>query len=780
MSSIYVTVLCDANDELSLHAEWPKSDHPNAEARARLPESDFFTDLLEQGRSSGGHVHRLLGQNLGSILFSGDVGTLLREGLASGELSCIFLQTDAQRAEWPWELALDPETGARPAIDAGLVRLHGAQAGGDPVPGKGVLIVPRTGGKAKLKALQAATRTMARRHEIDVYPADPATGPGIRRSLEGGALIVHLDTHDGERALLDDGAVPFERLGLGGDTWLTILGGRPSEAAVGASLRGCGSPLVVTHQFSVAPHQSSAGHRALYKALGSGDSVSSALGRARFALEQLCDGDDFAWASPVLWAAPGGSQEEPALMAFPPPHRVATQMNSPEVFDAAAATYLNVDKTAVAGVPMSAPVFVHETLRVLTQGAGTQDERGRRAAALRELGGSATVDVSPDPSLSPAERIRDLTDRFVGALGRDDEALGRPSGFESDVSKLADRLAISPASVETAAMAVRAARAVFLRSNSLPEAIGLAQGVASELYGYVGNILPLNEMETLLEGPSVSSAGDTRPGGWLFRSIAANWRRDEVDPFQPEQIDPATRMPLVARRGDGWQIFNGAWLIVPDADRLPASQLRALQQALSTRVLAGIGPDGRTYRLLMPQDFRVLLIGAWMPGELDESIPVVEVDSRASVDSRVERWMGVAAERVGLPTDQAAATARRRAAETIARYADWLNTVVPKSNHLYETALCFAVIRGGYPEEAAREGLETALNGRLETMPPSTIAVVRAALGGSPAALKSALVNESMESSELVSRLEGVLGQAFDGPDPAAWIESFPESAFGV
>ena len=242
-------------------------------------------------------------------------------------------------------------------------------------------------------------------------------------------------------------------------------------------------------------------------------------------------------------------------------------------------------------------------------------------------------------------------------------------------------------------------RAGGICSDSQPEAARLARGIANEIYGFLGNILPINETHTLLEGPSVTSDGLARPGGWLFRTIASNWRRDELDPFQPEQTDPSIRMPLVARRGAGWQVFDGAWLIIPDADRLATSELRSLQQALSSRILTGIGPDGRTYRLVMPSDFRVLLLGEWVPGDLDDGIPVIEMSTLASDEARIERWMGSTATRIGGPEDQSSATARRRAAQTIARRAAWIELVMPNSNDLYETALCYAVIRGGYPEE---------------------------------------------------------------------------------
>ena len=54
----------------------------------------------------------------------------------------------------------------------------GPKTTGEPFKGggHGLIVVPKTHGKAKANALQAAMQTLARRHQLDVFPADPVTG----------------------------------------------------------------------------------------------------------------------------------------------------------------------------------------------------------------------------------------------------------------------------------------------------------------------------------------------------------------------------------------------------------------------------------------------------------------------------------------------------------------------------------------------------------------------------------------------------------------------------
>ena len=110
----------------------------------------------------------------------------------------------------------------------------------------------------------------------------------------------------------------------------------------------------------------------------------------------------------------------------------------------------------------------------------------------------------------------------------------------------------------------------------------------------------------------------------------------------------------------------------------------------------------------MPSDFQVLLLGEWVPRDLDDGIPVIEMSTLASDEARIEDgWAALRLESAGLVVKRNSTPpsgADHRSACTC-----MIELVMPNSNDLYETALCYAVIRGGYPEEAAIEASDLRL-----------------------------------------------------------------------
>ena len=132
--------------------------------------------------------------------------------------------------------------------------------------------------------------------------------------------MVHLEADADGRAQLDDGPVPLSRLGINESTWLALLAGSQTNSLGARSLRENGAALVVGQQLSLPPRFASAAYRAVYQALGAGQSVHTAVNRARHALLQIGGKGDASWAAPVLWAAPGKIQANQPLNISRPRH----------------------------------------------------------------------------------------------------------------------------------------------------------------------------------------------------------------------------------------------------------------------------------------------------------------------------------------------------------------------------------------------------------------------------------------------------------------------------
>ena len=354
------------------------------------------------------------------------------------------------------------------------------------------------------------------------------------------------------------------------------------------------------------------------------------------------------------------------------------------------------------GSPISAAVFVNDTLRALLQGLGTEGERIARANTLQSLGAQRLEGELTTLGGTPDGRIRALTDTLVSGLAYPDGPVGRPEDFDSRISQVAEQLAACPSSVKAAALAVRSSPMTCLISTDLAEGRRFAESICTQIYERYPRQIPWHDERQFFSLPIPGNDGQlTSPGGWVYRTVASNWRRDEIDPFQPEQSTPVSRMPVVAPRGDDWQVFQGTWLVLNGAERLQESTIYALHHALSAGIFQGITPDGRLCRIPIPKDFRVILVAQWEPAFLSLGTPQVKVAANPDSDVAIER-LAVAAERIGSPTDSAGAGGRRQAAEAILETARWLRLATPCSQSMCETALCYAAVTGGQPLSAAQ------------------------------------------------------------------------------
>ncbi len=723
MSELHVTLTRTDDGGLKVHAE---HDGRRAESVSPLPPADRFGDLLAQLRT--GHppaaAARALGETLGGMLFGGEGGGLVREVLRDFPDSVVFLSADSEVGSWPWELAFDADLGRAPVLDgAAFVRLAGAPASAPTPVAHGVLVVPESRGQAVVSALEAATRHLARKAGLDVFAADPATGPNLRRTLARGATLVHVDARirDG-RVWLDDALAAPDHLGFGSDTWLVVLGGGHAAPEQGDRLRRAGVPLVLTRQLALRPNESAAIDRELYRALAGGTSLLEAVQRVRRAVSR--GGGSHAWAAVALWSAPGEPGASPAQQPFPP----ATVALEPEFTMPPGSVEIQPtdhapypDLLGPPGAAIQAPAFIHDTVRLL-QASKPEDVGDRelqaRTRAMRDLGGGLSAEV--DGALSPDERIQRLEDRLVAAIGRPDLPLQAPLDLTLAIDGCARRTATGRAGVRQALRAALSGRVVWVDG---PPGVGkgrLARSLVEDVFGYHPRIV------------HGETGGVIGREGWLFRVAASNWSSAEVG-----QGTPTTRMPLVSRLpGAGYVVRTGAWLVVLGAHRLPPGELHGMLASVGAGLVEG-REGGKDHRLPLPADFRVILCGH-APSGLPGWVPVVHLDYADEAETERDRWLAAAELRLGPAEDPAATLERRRLADAVAAVVRFARVIAPVSSDVGQAALAYAIEAGG--AGGLDEALCLYLAPRLGRLPERRVAMLLCWLQGDAGGVFDALL----------------------------------------
>ncbi|MEE2789737.1 MAG: hypothetical protein VX589_20520 [Myxococcota bacterium] len=726
---------------------------------------DLIGDLIAQLTETElvEHPARILRDRLGRLLFTGEVGSVLREALRRGELSCVFLELDGACRDWPWELAADPETGLQPALTTGFVRRHGRLAESLKLRPQGLLVLPKNIGSARRKAVLAASRQLGRVHGLDIYAVDPSTGPGVRQSSEAGAALVHVESTQGGTAVLDDGPVPLHRLGLGEHIWLaTLSGGCPAPQTLYA-LRESGTCLLISFRFSVPAHHNSAFFRALWKALADGDSVASATLQARFALAQLEGTSGISWASPMVISA-GERQGEPALDSFPPSDCIQSKLTSPSFEDAAPSPVWGARRTIDWGRPMPAPVFVQNTLRRMMTGLAGDAERAGRAVAMRTLGGRALDEHTTRglAGLSPAERIRMLSDKLVDAVGRADEPLRPRALLEKVDNQLSEACLLTPRCVANVVGLIQSHRMVYLCDHTGRDGVDVARRLAAQAFNYFPILHFADEHADPFAAPDFSGRDGILKAGTLYRAVAANWRRDEIDPYQPEQPGPVTRMPTVARNELGWQVYDGSWLVIDGAHRLAPAALNRLLAQLDVGQISGLGHRG-PYAVPIPSDFRVILVGQWSTPVTSSGIPVIPLEPLIDCDPIAEVWLEEVNNLLGEPLDAREAKKRRTLADLLYEKLCRIMIVHQVSIRTGASILAHATLRREEANTAVVESIRTALSGEFDGLVNTDRAVVDSVLRGDDEAFWQRLGQSIELGGERVAR--GVAQYLGRGPN---------------
>ncbi|MCB9522286.1 MAG: hypothetical protein H6702_02770 [Myxococcales bacterium] len=743
MNPLSVTLLARAAGQLEIRLE---DGGPPMVCQTPEPDLELLEDLHGQVASGQAPPAAVgaMADLLGRLLFAGEAGEALREALDQDPERLILLATDDQHARWPWELARDPITGHQPVLDgAGLVRVGGAPVTERTYGPRAVLVVPGQRGQARLDALESATRHVARKNGIEVFPADPPTGPGVRRQLALGATVVHLDADSrGGTVDLDDGAVPVERLGLDEGTWLVVLGGAETTKDAAMALREAGVPLVLGRQMELKPHETGAIDRELYRALATGASAVDATRRVRRALARLAGRSDGRWAGLTLWAAPPIPGEAcEATRAFPPPQHTAGAVDLGTTGRSAEAPAPVPVRPG--GVPMPAAAFVRQTIRQLRDAPPDQvdSELAGRAAALRLLG-SQLAETTEADGLAADQRVAHLADRFVAGLGRADLPLQAPADLSDRLEAACGQACLSATDLSRAAHGVLAGAAVQLVGADGADPLEAAQALCEGGFGYWLQWAEPDAGTPLVGGP----AGP----GWLVALARMAWRRDELDVEHPEQPPARTRMPLVVRRRAGWAHFPGGWLVV-DTRRWPLAEIERALRAVEAGAVSTLGEDGRPWRLPLPADLRLLLVGdrsAW-PG-----VPRFRVRP-GTLPSEVARALRVAEGRLGPAEDPGMTTARHTVAEQVVATLRLLRVWLPVPAATVDGAVAYAIQRGPAAEGTLDDTLRAWLGEHLRSLPGDHRAALAEWFLGQPGRMLALMAQGDEEAldRELLCRL---------------------------
>lgn len=747
MAEVSVTILSAAEDRFSVRFE---ADGGPATVEVPAPAAELIGDLVAQLRSPrmAGAAARHLSDTLGRVLFAGEVGEALRTLLRDDPEPMIFLATDARLAEWPWELARDPESGASPAMEASaFVRESGGPVAHATTARRAVLVVPGEHAAARVATLQAATRPLGRKLGVDVFALEPVTGPSLRRTLGRGALFVHIETRLlGEALALDDGHVPVDRLGLDGDTWLVVLGGPEPTPALHTRLRGQGIPLVVGQSTPLEPAAAAALDRELYRALAAGESLAAAVRRARRALVRFGGAEGHAWAAPVLWSAPAVRGDiSPAITPFPPPRAVAAprdpgatlldfqtlRMAGPTAPPPGPHPGSVVPREAVVGaggrlgtMPMASPAFVHETIRALREGR-SGPELTARVEAMRALGG-ATALAAEDAELAeldPADRTRRLTDRLVAAVSRPDAELSSPPDLGARLATVSKTTGVAVDRVGLIAAALLAGRGLVLTGGEPGQRWQVLSRVADEVFDTAAVLVRGGPADRFMGGPVESGFG-----GHLYEAVVLNWRRDELDPYRTDAPAPVSRVPVVGDVGAGYRIFRGCWPLVPVELGFAPGVLGELALALVSGAIVGVA-GGRLFRVVLPADFRVLISADdadALVGVLPPEVPVISLVEARPIDegealSERERWLGEVERRLGPAEDVAESHLRLDLAERLAEVFVAVRPLVAVPSSVFGAALALALHLPGSAEARAEAALLVHVAPRLSRAVASAI-----------------------------------------------------------
>jgi len=570
---------------------------------ALLATSDM-ADAFRLGAAPPGVV-RALTSTMSAVVFAGEVGPELRQSLSQPVEVTLLLEVDARLAAWPWELALGEA--------ACTVRVSGKPRSSDATTLKATLAFGGAG-QGRGDAVIAATRALGRKHALDITPLPHATGPALRRALETGALLVHLEAQAEEETVqLDDGAVPIERLGISAFTWLVVLWASRLTPSAPLKLRAQGAGVLVSLQAPLDLASKGIFIREFYRGLSAGAPVAEAVHRARRALATALGPETGLWAAPVVHTAPASADAPaPALVPFPPPitHAAPAPVRP--------TTLLADSRAARWGLswPQTCAVFIYDTLRALSD-LTSPSEAEARVEVLRALGGQLTLTESAPEAGSPEEKTRWLADRLLASLVREDAPLVTQvaAGDAPHAHRVAEAHGVAPDLVLRLCGALERGVPVALTGLDWPRRADLLRDVAGLIFGYGALPVPNEDMSV-----------------WFDDLVALHWVREQLDPLNLVPASLPGRAPLIGRSSDGaFCVHRGVWALLEPRNAPQLDAALDLVAATARGARLSRGHDQRPRRLPIPQDFRVVLSVDMLPAGWPTTFAQIHLSGASAV-----------------------------------------------------------------------------------------------------------------------------------------------------
>ena len=640
--------------------------------RAPLAREAFeLRSQIDGGQATEGAV-RAMAKVLGEVLFTGEIGRLLRdvrdEGLARltdnedapdsangerlfGPLYALVLDVSEDLSELPWELVSDPdEEGYLLKEGAEMVRITGA-----PEPTQREIsltgyVVTTQNESFKFNAMKAATANLTRRHNIDVKPIQNIDALKDLMN-QPRALFCHLFSVD-RRGMLTLGGVPTLLQSSTYPQRAYLMNVTPALSAREHTLiRQAGAGVVFGRQFSLSVKSSAESDRAFYHALGSGNTPMGAIHWARKALMRS-DINGYQWASLTLTAAPRSADTSstpegsspfdpatcPAITAFPP---TSTQSRptrrayaSPDSPDSPKSGTSGSHQRELQQGPLVAPetslshpwrvsTFVYDTIRLIQQSQKTGKNQDQIALALRTgaMKQLSSLAQGKAQNLQGLTRSEQLTQQLITAGTFEDAPMTPASFWYGRSERLANTLGLSVEAAAQAAQSLVLSQAIWLHGGDALTRLKLARGLCVDVFqsypfeSPIGH--PLISPEINEDARELGGANGTL---WLVSQLS--WAPEASTPFQGNAFRPTDRTQITAYHPsrESWQLFKRPWLIVDRADQLSELERYRVMKALREGSICGYSASGRFAQLYLPQDLKVIFLSDSLP-----SAPLGEV-----------------------------------------------------------------------------------------------------------------------------------------------------------
>jgi len=231
-------------------------------------------------------------------------------------------------------------------------------------------------------------------------------------------------------------------------------------------------------------------------------------------------------------------------------------------------------------------------------------------------------------------------------------------------------------------------------------------------------------------------------------------------------------MPLISARGDDWTVCQGGWLIIDGAEGLTNRDLRGLSSAMAAGTWGGMNPDGESFGIPIPRDFRIVLVGSPSEALRASGIPAIKVGPGGGDGALRRLFLADAAHWLGPADDEADLRYRGGIADCYAEIASFIRVLAPVSQGALRTACTYSIARGGDIEGAVQDGFATHLASRIGDTTAGQSVIAAVSQGTLSALIGGVAKDVKKGRTDTAARLAAWLDEADDGPRGAAFAEA--------